>query len=391
MRVRLLISVALIQIAGAIVATRWVIENERRQSYRVLDASLGEHAAMIQTLVQAPEEDSNNLTLRSELLVLPPEARYRVIDSAGQVVAGSMHWAGPQQLPSKPRSLLDFSSHDQRYRALMLRDLDVSDPEIDEHTKAQKFSLIYAVPTAETEAHIHSVALRASLAAASLLFLSMIAGAWAVTSGLRPLNQLAGRAAEIDSGHWTFHGLEESRNVYELLPLSAALANLLERLHAAFLRERSFFADAAHEMKTSVTIVKSTLQLALEADRTAEQYREELKSALTDTNRLQTLVGSMLDLVRIEGTSTVLSHGEGSICEVHAKVQEVLRRLSPIAEQAGIEVALNMVTAAQWVTLAGDNLQLVLSNLLDNAIKYSNAGQRITISVSADANTCTLP
>ena len=98
-------------------------------------------------------------------------------------------------------------------------------------------------------------------------------------------------------------------------------------------------------MKTSVAIVRSTLQLSLESDRTAVEYREEPRKASANTNPLHMLVRSMLDLVRVEGAASLLSTKRRTCAKFMQKVQEVLRRLTPIAEQAGIEIVVSVIPA----------------------------------------------
>jgi signal transduction histidine kinase len=389
-QLRLMISVALIQIAGAAIGTDLVVRHEREQSYKVFDASLGEHAAILQTLVDSSEQDGWALRLHRELLVLPPDARYRLVDATGRVIDASTGWSAPPATPSGNRRLIEFQSGGEHYRALMLSDLSIFDPEPEEHHTPPTFSVLYAIPTTATERHIQKIAIKSMLAGLLLLLPAMFASAWAVRRGLEPLRQLAGRAAEIDSGHWTFAGLDESERVAELVPLAAALKHLIERLHAAFERERSFFADAAHEMKTSVAIVGSTLQLALESDRTAAEYRDELKSALADTNRMQTLVASMLELVRMEANSALPTSTPANSCEVGAQLQQAVRSLDPVAAQAGIRVVIQPLASPAWIAMPDDHLQLALTNLLENAIKYSQPGQVVNLTITTTAQECTI-
>jgi signal transduction histidine kinase len=89
--------------------------------------------------------------------------------------------------------------------------------------------------------------------------------AWAFDRGLRPLRHLASNAETIDLGRWTLADFEQGRHLSELKPLTDSLINLVDRLHAAFDRERQSFANAAHEMKSSIAIVRSTLQFAFQS------------------------------------------------------------------------------------------------------------------------------
>src|SRR5579864_4878992 len=86
----------------------------------------------------------------------------------------------------------------------------------------------------------------------------------------------------------------------ELAPLTSAIETVLERLRESFRQQRDFTSDAAHELKTSVAIVKSTLQTLLQRPRPEHEYRAGLESMLEDCGRLEDLLGRMLRLARIE-------------------------------------------------------------------------------------------
>jgi signal transduction histidine kinase len=240
------------------------------------------------------------------------------------------------------------------------------------------------------ETHIRRVELQAIAACLGLLTISTFISGWAVTRGLRPLRDLASGAEKIDVGSWTLSELEESKRFSELSPLANALVGLVDRLHAAFDRERQFFGDAAHEMKSSVAIVRSTLQFALQTDRSAAEYRAELQDALADTGRLQDLVASMLDLARIEAINTVCSTGETCAAEVHAEAQRVVNRFRPVATQRDIQIEIEADQQEVWVRMSEEDLLSVLSNLVENAVLYSDHGMRVTIAIRTDSNKCSV-
>jgi signal transduction histidine kinase len=306
-RARLLASVAAIQIVGAGVATYLVVEHERHQSYNAFDANLGEEAAVVRSLVEAPEEGDDSIVFHREFMALPKGDRFFIADSTGRKIDGSDGWPDINPLPREPRSVVNVQVAGTQYRALVLQKLPVVDPDSQPTPASPTLTLIYAAPTAPVEEHIRRVELQSIAACLALLAVSTLVSAWALTRGLRPLRDLASGAEQIDVGRWTLPELEESKRFSELKPLANALSDLVDRLHAAFDRERQFFGDAAHEMKSSVAIVRSTLQFALQTDRSAADYRVELQDALEDTGRLQDLVASMLDLARIESITRVSS------------------------------------------------------------------------------------
>ena len=389
-RARLLASVAAIQIVGAGVATYLVVEHERHQSYNAFDANLGEEAAVVRSLVEAPEEGDDSIVFHREFMALPKGDRFFIADSTGRKIDGSDGWPDINPLPREPRSVVNVQVAGTQYRALVLQKLPVVDPDSQPTPASPTLTLIYAAPTAPVEEHIRRVELQSIAACLALLAVSTFVSAWALTRGLRPLRDLASGAEQIDVGRWTLPELEESKRFSELKPLANALSDLVDRLHAAFDRERQFFGDAAHEMKSSVAIVRSTLQFALQTDRSAADYRVELQDALEDTERLQDLVASMLDLARIESITRVSSNAEAPATEVHAEAQRAVDRLRPLATQKNIQIEINADRQEAWVRMSEEDLLTVLSNLVENAILYSDPGKRVIIRIRTDSGLCNL-
>lgn len=387
-RARLLASIAAIQIIGAGVATYLVVEHERHQSYVAFDASLGEQAAVLRSLVEAPEEANDAIIFHKEFMALPKDDRFLLTDAKGEKIDGSEGWQVPRPLPLEPRSVVSLQVGGIQYRALLLQKLPVVDPEAEPTPSSPTLNLLYAAPTAPVEAHIDRVKIQSIMACLALLAASTAISAWALTRGLRPLRNLTTGAERIDVGQWKLSELDESRRFSELKPLAEALAGLVDRLHAAFDRERQFFGDAAHEMKSSVAIVRSTLQFALQTKRSAADYRMELQDALVDTERLQDLVAGMLDLARIESIASVSACSEPSATEVHADVQRAIDRLRPLAVERNIRVEMDSDLKEAWVRMPEEDLLTVLSNLVENAILYSDRGKTVSITVRAGTDGC---
>lgn len=387
-RARLIASVAAIQIAGAGLATYLVVAHERNQSYVAFDANLGEQAASLRSLIEAPEEANEAIVFHKEFLALSKSDRFLITDANGETISRSDESPTISHLPRDPRSVVDVQIGNTAYRALVLQKLPVVDPESAPTPASPTITLVYAAPTASVEAHIWRVAMQSVEACVALLAAVTVISAWALTRGLRPLRDLASDAEKIDVGRWALPELEESRRFSELRPLADALAGLIDRLRRAFDRERQFFGDAAHEMKSSVAIVRSTLQFALQADRSAAEYKEELQDAFADTARLQDLVAGMLDLAQIESNARISAQTNDSTTEVHAEVQRVITRLRPLATPKRIRIDIDADRQEAWVGMSEEDLLTVLSNLVENAIQYSDPGKPIMIGIRNDSGRC---
>ncbi len=102
-------------------------------------------------------------------------------------------------------------------------------------------------------------------------------------------------AGRVSADSWEFSPPASARETAELAPLTQALENALQRLERSFTQQRAFVSDAAHELKTAVAVVKSSLQLVGMRQRTPEEYQAGNERALADTERIEELVAKMLD------------------------------------------------------------------------------------------------
>lgn len=389
-RSRLLASIAVIQIIGASLATFLVVHHERNQSYAAFDASLGEQAAVLRSLVEAPEEATDAIVFHREFLSIPESNRFSVLGDRGKKIDGSPGWPPRSTLLPELRSIVTATVAGTQFRMIVLKNLPLVDSESESASLPRTVSLIYAAPIAPVEAHIRRVEEEALCTCLAFLAISMLGSTWALNRGLRPLRELASAAEKIDVSSWMMPKLVESEQFRELRPLASALTDLVNRLHAAFNRERQFFGDAAHEMKSSVAIVRSTLQFALQTERSAAEYRSELKGALEDTDRIQDLVGSMLALARIESMERKPSFEGAVATEIHAQVVRVAERFRPVAGQKRISLIIEGVDCATWVAMSDENLFAVLVNLIENAILYSDDDKKITVRIRTADQFCFL-
>jgi two-component system, OmpR family, phosphate regulon sensor histidine kinase PhoR len=155
------------------------------------------------------------------------------------------------------------------------------------------------------------------------------------------------------------------------------IADITERRRIEAMR-RDFVADASHELKTPVAAVLASaeaLQLALERDPAkAAEFGERVESS---ARQLATIVADLLDLSRLEA-----SDRESASVDVRAVVEAELAKVRDRAGEAGIELQADLAEAI--VDGSASDLGLAVRNLLDNALRYTDAGGTITVSVSAD-------
>ena len=208
--------------------------------------------------------------------------------------------------------------------------------------------------------------------------------AWGVRRRLAPLRDLAQSASSISASNWSFRPPPEALTVSELAPLTEAIEAVLGRLHDAFRQQRDFTSDAAHELKTSVAIVKSSLQSLLQRPRPVEEYRAGLEGLLEDCGRLEDLLARMLRLARIEQVAENGGARSFATTELTSTCEAAISRMQVLARQRNI--ALELVNrAAVHLHADPEDLELIWVNLLENAVQYSPEGSKVTVRIDPDA------
>ncbi|HXX85031.1 MAG TPA: ATP-binding protein [Casimicrobiaceae bacterium] len=220
-----------------------------------------------------------------------------------------------------------------------------------------------------------SMALRTVLPLlAALPFLSLIA--WiTIARGLSPLDRVADAVAR--RSPTVLEALSETGLPSEVRPLVHALNGLLERLDHALAAQRSFIADAAHELRTPLTAVHLQAQLAERATNDGERSAalSELKGGLERATRLSE---QLLALAREEPG---VSDRAPVAVDLGATARAVVADLAPLAAAKSIDLGLNETPGVQ-VRGDVDALTTLVSNLLDNAVRYTPAGGRVDVVIA---------
>jgi heavy metal sensor kinase len=205
-------------------------------------------------------------------------------------------------------------------------------------------------------------------------------GGWLLARrALEQVDRMTKAARRISAEHLA-ERLEETETGDELDSLAKTLNEMLGRLDASFSQIRQFSANASHELQTPLTILKGELEVALRSPRTPEEYQEILVSALEEIDRIAQLVEGLLLLARAD--AGVLRMDRQPV-ELLYLVEEVFDRVKVLADAHSVALRLGHL---ERVSVQGDyeRLRRLLLNLVDNAIKYSSPGGRVTLSVQVD-------
>jgi len=361
----------------------------RRYLKAAFDVTLEARARSVAALVYYPDDGSPGLLF--EPSKIPPSSHKRHLDFY-DVRSGyggfEVHTAGydPQVFDNIPTSsqYFDFKYQGEDYRAIVLRKVAILDTEAGIPNPPPTLTVSYAIPSEDiTE---RSAALAASISAASLILVlpTLALAVWIIRRSLRPLHVLAAHAQGISVRNWDFNPSDEERAVGELAPLIDAIETVLEGLWKAFTRQREFLGDAAHELKTSFTIVKSSLQGLLKVPRTAGEYREGLLDISEDTDRLEELLNRMLRLARVEQWAADGVRRELDNIDLRSTCELAIARINKLATSRRISIEFTAETDAAQVRADPADLELVWMNLLENAVQYSRPGTVVFISLQTN-------
>jgi heavy metal sensor kinase len=211
-------------------------------------------------------------------------------------------------------------------------------------------------------------------------------GGWLLARrALRPVDRMAETARRISAEHLAAR-LEDGGANDELSRLAQTLNEMLGRLDASFRQIRQFSADASHELQTPLTILKGEIDVALRMPRSPEEYQRILKSALEEIDRVARLVEGLLLLARADAGVLRMDLQPVDLAQL---VEDVYGQAKILADRRKITLLLGVM---EPLSIRGDyeRLRQVLLNLVDNGIKYTPSGGRVTLSLQRDGEWASL-
>ena len=390
---RLIVAVLAVELVSSILVVFLSFGYERHIHFRSFDVMVHGHADSVLGAVQDADDPGDNIVLDQADLHVPPEDIYEVWDSSGRLLGRSPNWQGTANIQAatpdpRPHSRGgDFSQsviNGHQYRVLRMRGSRTVDP--GEHGgKLRQVVVLYGSPTD----HVwHSIEGAVEFYAAGSVLLLLVTGpliAWLLHRGLLPLRQLASLASQVSADSWQFSPPPSAHSTPELAPLTLAIESVLQRLERSFQQQKAFVSDAAHELKTAVAVVKSSLQLIAMKPRSADEYQVGIERALTDCLRLETLVADMLNLARAESPAAPAPSLAGT--DLRACLHQAVLQLHTIAELRDVTVSIAATnesadTSSTLVPAGPDDCALLISNLLLNALQHSPSGTTVSVKLA---------
>lgn len=240
-----------------------------------------------------------------------------------------------------------------------------------------KAYLIIAIPLEESELVLENLkyVLFISYPLVLILFFSisrLIAGRI-----VSPVNNIITTAAKI-----TKENINERISIPprkdELYRLTETINSLLDRLEDTILRERQFTADASHELRTPISVIKGTLEVLIRKERSPEQYKEKVQYVISEVDRMANLVEQLLSLARFE--SNTLEPMIGPI-DVKVVVDNVIKRFNNKIKEKEIIFKINTNSNCEaYADMA--MTEIIIENLISNAVKYSDKEGKVSIGLA---------
>ena len=209
-----------------------------------------------------------------------------------------------------------------------------------------------------------------------------------LTMELRPLARLNAALAAADPQHPA--PLRAPGLQHELLPMVDTINRFISRMSAYAGAQRRFIANAAHQLRTPLALQASQIEYAVYARRHKQDWQtrradmDDLLGALGASNRhLVDLTNKLLLLAQAEDAG---GSPPAAPVDLAATALRVVERLSPLADQRRIDLGYEAADAPPWVLVQPALLEALVSNLLDNALRYTQESGRVTVRVQPEAD-----
>jgi signal transduction histidine kinase len=164
----------------------------------------------------------------------------------------------------------------------------------------------------------------------------------------------------------------------EIGQLTRAINSLLGRLEQALQREKQFTSDASHELRTPLAVLRGTLEVLIRKPRSAEEYESKVKTALVSIDRMSAMLDQLLALARVENGKNLVKEE----LELITFLEELADKITE--EQAHPIQFQSLVGVPIYVATHEKSLEMILQNLLENAVKYSQPGGEIFLRVGKE-------
>jgi two-component system heavy metal sensor histidine kinase CusS len=239
--------------------------------------------------------------------------------------------------------------------------------------------LTIGVSQEESSSVLHNLFIVLSFTYLILVFVLYLIMYYVASKAIKPVQKLIQSASQINESNISSR-LPLPNNKDEIYKLATTFNDLLNRIENSIEQQKQFTADASHEMRTPLTIIKGTLEVLLRKERTREQYEKKINEVITQTDRLSYLFDQLLQLARAESNNTIIKKEKIILKE---KIDHLINGGDLLLNKNQIKynIPSNCVVFADAALL-----DRILENIISNAIKYNTPNGNITFEWNEKSN-----
>lgn len=196
-----------------------------------------------------------------------------------------------------------------------------------------------------------------------------------------PIKKISNFTQEFAKGNFTVRVERtiENSGVAEISELAEAFNHMAEEIEKAEEIKNTFISDVSHELRTPMTTIGGFVSGMIDDTIPEDKHKEYLEIVYSEINRLSRLVNTFLTITRLQSDKMILNMSNFDINEV---IRVVVIGLEQKIEEKDIDIVLAFETEKCYVSADKDSITRVLTNLIDNAVKFTNIGGKITITIS---------
>jgi two-component system heavy metal sensor histidine kinase CusS len=358
----------------------------RRALVSRFDASLASTARILAASVELDEDEVDlevDIQQMPEFLRKDRPSYYQLWRSDGSTVLKSPLLGADDlmHLEGSINTLVFATSRDKNNVPLRAVGLKFVPGLSDSDNKEQTLTLVVAGDASGLQRQLGFLQWLLLAASGVTTALSVFIAAVVVRQGLNPLNSIAAEIAAINQDDLAVR-VGATSVPTEIAPIKNRLNDLLSRLEAAFKRERRFTCDVAHELRTPLAGIRSTIEVTLQRARDPAEYQTVLSECLAIVESMQTMVNNLLMIARLDACQVTFRREQIHPAEL---VDACWRPFSEKAVERGIAFE-NRVPNDVTVNSDRENFSMILSNLLDNAAEYTNDAGHIWVTADRADN-----
>ncbi len=241
-------------------------------------------------------------------------------------------------------------------------------------------SVFVAESISENLSMLNSIKLFFFIITPSSIFILGIVGLLIAEQSLKPLKKFSS-AIETITHKTLSKRILSAVEAEELRSLADSFNAMLDRLQNAFDAEKRLVADASHELKTPLSVIKAQCEVLLQKDRAKEEYIEAFETIKHSVESLNKLLNDLMSLSRLD--SGILSAADFEIVPVNDCIKNAIHLVKVLAEEKNIHISID---TKENITIPGnkDRITEALLNIIENAVRYNKTGGSVEVSAFKD-------